>query len=404
MEKTIKQKPIYKEETLLKDKGRPRQANLELLRCLAMMMVIVLHFLGKGKLLTELNQDRLGAAGITAWLLESFCIVAVNVYMFISGYFLSTSRFKCSRLIQLYLQLWFYSVFFGLLGAFTGVLSQTVFDTHYLLTLLLPVSMGHYWFLTAYFFLYLLHPFLNKALKTMTKEQLQVAVGLLFAVFCLLKSVLPVRLEMDGMGYDCIWYLCVYVSAAYVRRFGFPFWQEADRKKRAAGGLALYTGCCLLIFAGTMGLHFFYLKTGSLGRMLTVLLEYNHILPFLASVGLFLAFSQIRFQGKLADFVVKIAPFTLGVYLLHENIGFRYSWQSWFGAEKISSVGGLLAGTLLAVIVVFSCGILADMLRKWCMGALHRLLGGNRGYCAVVEKINRVDALFLEEKDENTAR
>ena len=31
-----------------------RMANLELLRCVAMMMVVVLHFLGKGGLLPEL--------------------------------------------------------------------------------------------------------------------------------------------------------------------------------------------------------------------------------------------------------------------------------------------------------------------------------------------------------------
>ena len=38
---------------------KKRMANLELLRCLAMMMVIVLHYLGKGGLLPELTSLRM---------------------------------------------------------------------------------------------------------------------------------------------------------------------------------------------------------------------------------------------------------------------------------------------------------------------------------------------------------
>ena len=80
--------------------------NLELLRCVAMMMVVVLHFLGKGGLLTGGDRSlsegavALDVTGYTAWLLESLCIVAVNVYMLISGYFLCTGSFKLSASIM----------------------------------------------------------------------------------------------------------------------------------------------------------------------------------------------------------------------------------------------------------------------------------------------------------------
>lgn len=45
----------------------------------------------------------------------------------------------------------------------------------------------------------------------MTKQQFQVALVLLFVTFCLLKSV-PFRLEEDGKGYDCLWYLCILLA------------------------------------------------------------------------------------------------------------------------------------------------------------------------------------------------
>lgn len=365
-----------------------RMANLELLRCVAMMMVVVLHFLGKGGLLPELTEKSLGACGVAAWTLETLSIAAVNIYMFISGYFLSGSAFKLSRLVQLYLQVWVYSVGLGLLGALTGVLAETAFDTHYILTLIFPVSMGHYWFMTAYVFLYLLLPFVGMAVRQMSKRQLQTAVVLLFLVFCIAKSVLPVRLEMDEQGYDCLWYLCVFAAAAYVRRFGVGFLEKKGRS------FLLYIGSCGLILAGTFGLRALYLRTGSLGRMLKMCLEYNHILPFLAAAGLFGVFKGMRVDGKIAGVINRVAPYTLGVYLLHENLGLRYSWQKWLGAERISTVQGLLLGTLAAIVIVFVCGVAVDAVRKGVFRLLNRVLMNIGIYRKIVEGIEKVDGFF----------
>lgn len=378
-------------ERRVSGEGNKRMANLELLRCVAMMMVVVLHFLGKGGLLPDLAGESMGVYGVTAWLLETLCIVAVNVYMFISGYFLCMSDFKLSRLIGLYLQIWTYSTVVGLAGALTGVLAETPFDTHYILTLIFPVNMGHYWFMTAYVFLYLFLPFVGLAVRQMTKRQLQTAAALLFAVFCLAKSVLPVRLDMDEKGYDCLWYLCVFVAAAYVRRFGVRFLEGR------AKSLLLYLGCCGLILAGTFGLRAIVIKTGSLERMLKMFLEYNHVLPFLAAAGLFGFFRSLNVKGKIAIVINRVAPYTLGVYLLHENLGLRYSWQKWLGADRVDgSVPGLLLWTLAAAVCVFVCGVAADMVRKGVFRLAGKVLGRLKIYRRAVEAVGRVDSFFAQ--------
>ena len=382
---------------------RKRMANLELLRCVAMMMVVVLHYLGKGGLLADLAGESLNVPELAAWLLEAFCIVAVNVYMFLSGYFLSGSSFRLSRLIQLWMQVWLYSVALGLAGALSGVMRGTELDLHYLLTLIFPILMGHYWFMTAYVFLYLMLPLAGMAVERMTKRQLQVTLGLLLLAFCVIKSVLPLRLEMDGQGYDCLWYLCVFLTAAYVRKFGISI---LDKKWT---GAILYAGGCLGVFAGTLALLKVYLRTGSLERMLTMFLEYNHVLPFLAAVGLFGIFRKVQVKGKAAAAINRIAPYTLGVYLLHENFGLRYSWQDWLGADRAalamaeggwSGVVSLLFWTLAAVAAVFLCGILADMARRGIFHLLHRGLSCLSPYRRLVERIEGVDAEFRRrEKD-----
>lgn len=338
--------------------SKKRDAGLDLLRCLAMMMVIILHYLGKGNILPPLQSGNMDGVGIFAWLLEAFAIVAVNVYMLISGYYLSTQEFKFKRLINLWLQVWFYSALFGLIGSMTGVIKETQVDTHFYLTLLFPISMNHYWFMTAYIFLYILLPFIGPAVKNMTREQLRNSILILFTVFCILKSVLPVRLETDAKGYDYLWYLCVFLFAAYIRKFGLKY---LDNIK---AGLLLYVGGALCVFGEAFLLRAVYLRTGSLDRILDITYEYNHLFVFIASLGLFLVFKNVKLNNKFGQFASFLAPYTLGVYLMHENLGLRYTWQNWFMADRINSIPGLIAWVIVAALIIFTVGILVDMVRK----------------------------------------
>ena len=52
-----------------------------------MLMIVTLHFLGKGGVL---NAPLDSTRHIFGWAIESVCIVAVNCYVLISGYFLET--------------------------------------------------------------------------------------------------------------------------------------------------------------------------------------------------------------------------------------------------------------------------------------------------------------------------
>lgn len=370
-------------------KSEGRKKNLEELRCLAMMMVVALHFLGKGELLGDVTASRMDAVGIAAWAAEAFCIVAVNVYMLLSGYFLCESSFKPSRLLKLILQIWTYSVGVGLAAGLVWPASAKM-DLHDLLSLLFPVSMGHYWFMTAYVFLYLLLPFVGKAVKNMTREQLKLALTLLLFAFCVLKSVLPFRLEEDGRGYDALWYLCVFLTAAYIRRFGIRFLEKAWHCA------LLYVGGCAAVLAELFALRHVFLRTGSFGLILKVSLEYNHVFVLLASVGLFGLFLHHGAKGPVGRAAAWAAPYVLGVYLLHENLGLRYGWQSLFGAGRIRTAPQLLACTVCAAVCVFVTGVIIEWIRSLAMRALGRALDRLGPWRRLREKIAQADERFAE--------
>lgn len=354
-----------------------RQANMELLRIVSMLLVTVLHFLDKGGNLTPLVNANMPAAGYLAWILETFAIVAVNVYMLLSGYFLIESSFKVKRLLQLFLQIWFYSIGIGLLAAAFGYLPEGGFGVHYLLALFLPVSMNHYWFMTAYVFMYLFMPMLSGGVRRLTKKQFQTVLVLLLAVCGVLKSVVPARLETDAFGYDAVWYLCVYLVAAYIRLYGIPFFKTGKR------GVLVYLLSAAGILGITFAMRFLYLKTGSMELILTNAYHYNHILVLAASVGFFYLFYHIRIEkAGIAKFILRIAPYTLGVYLFQEHVAIRYEWQQWIYGflGKPDGVAGLLWITPVSILLVFLMGILLDMLRALLFRGLNRLLSTLGGY------------------------
>ena len=369
-----------------------KMPNIEALRCLAMMMVVVLHYLDKGNLLGDLSQPNMGSVGIAAWVLESFCIVAVNVYMLISGYFLCMSHFKITRLLKLYLQIWTYSAGVGILACVLGILPEADRNTNLYLTFLLPISKGHYWFMTAYVILYVLLPFLGIAAKNMTKNQFQVALVVLLAVFSVSKTIIPVQLNgIDNKGNDGIWYICVFMVAAYFRRFGAGVLEKGKR------AILCYLVGVMLIFGGSMGVHLFYVKTGRLGLLLGMFTDYNHIFVLLAAVGLFLTFLHSKkpaADSVIGRFICKIAPFSLGVYLLHENMGVRYAWEHLFGADQVNNIGVLVGLTVLAAVSVFSIGILVEMVRSGCMNGLHKILMKCRPYAKLITWLKKVDGYF----------
>lgn len=354
---------------------------MECLRIIAMMMVIMLHYLGKGEVLPALTTT-MDINGYVAWVLETLSIVAVNVYMLISGYFLSGSGFKAGRLLQLLCQILFYSVLVPVVLVCLGILKPGDLTFYQLLQYLLPTQMIHYWFATAYVVMYLFSPILNIAVKTMKKGQLQAVILLLLVFLSLNKSVLPVRLEMDNLGYDGIWFMCVYLIAAYIRLYGIPLYKNGRRS------LCLYLAGCLGILTLTFAVRALYLTTGQFENFIGAAYHYNHILNLFAAISLFFACYYWKLpQGRIAGWILRIAPYTFGVYLLHEHLELRYRWPQWLGVHGDGNVLVFILRSLAAVILVFAVGIVVDMIRGILFRTIGRLFAGGRIACW----LNRLD-------------
>lgn len=340
-------------------KEKNRQANFELLRIVAMLMVVAMHYLIKGNVASSMAEDGSGV-NLLAWFVESACIVAVNVYVLISGYFLVTAEWKISRLLQLVLQIMCYSIGVPLLCLCMGIGDISQWSVYDWGVAIFPLQMEHYWFATAYIVLYLLVPVLSAAVQKMDKKQLQITIFILILLFSVGKSVIPILIPTDRYGYDFGWFICLFLIAAYIRLYGIQF---LNNKRKA---LVLYMVMVVIIFAYSAGLGWL---TRSFGLPLTYAMDmvhcYNHILVLGASVALFCGVRYLRItNGNFSKIVCAVAPYTFGVYLLHENIAIRQLWQGWFGVDSVRGSFKFVPHMLVTVLAVFMTGILVDYMRN----------------------------------------
>jgi surface polysaccharide O-acyltransferase-like enzyme len=340
--------------------GKKRNANMELLRLVAMMMVTMLHALGKSGSLHPIN-SALPLNGWVAWALETLSVCAVDVFMLLSGYFMIHSKFKLRRLLELVLQTLFYSLV--PLGIFIcmGLVPREELDVYHILQYCLPIHMEVFWFITAYVVLYMVSPILSEGINAMEEKPLRCVILCLLVYECVFKSVLPMKLVTDTEGYHFLWYLIMFLIGAYFRRFGFKLLTSTSR------GVVVYLLGCALIFMETCIVYWINAKFGRLNDLLMVSYHYNQIFVILSSVGIFTAFLHAKpIEGRLGRAICLISPYALGVYLLQENLQLRFTWQGWFGlhAESLSEpMAVFLLRLLLAVVSMFVFGIIVDAIR-----------------------------------------
>lgn len=345
-----------------------RLANVELLRIIAMLMVVMLHYLGKGGLLPTITTG-MGTTAYVAWILESLSIVAVNVYVLISGYFLVESEFKTGKIVKLVLQVLFYTILITVLSLAFGIISREDLGIYNLIVQLFPFQLEQYWFMTSYLVLYILSPILAMGVKALSKKNLEILMVVFLVFMCVEKSILPVQIVFDKRGYDALWFICLFLVAAYIRLYGIKF---LEKKLWAA---VFYLGGTMMTLVESMAIQGVYEKTGELEHLVGTTHHYNHLFVFLASVGLFMFFLQVKIKdGWFSRLVCKIAPYTLGVYLLHEHVYIRYLWPKWFGCEKVQGTVSLIISALTAVVVVFVVGIFVDFIRSFLFKAGSKLL------------------------------
>lgn len=335
---------------------KKRQAGYELLRVIAMLMIVTLHYLDKGQVMPDLT-EHFAFSDYLAWLIEAFCLMSVNVYVLLSGYFGVTSSFRVGKAVALWGQVFFYSIGIALISCMIGIVpiqSLLIYDWF---GYLFPIATEHYWFATAYLFLYFLMPFLNTGLEKLEKKELQKILIGLYLFTAIAKTCIPMNLATDKKGYDVFWFVIVYLTGAYIRKY--------VKMEKTYKAVLLYVGSTVCLFGMTMALRFVWSVTGALENFMGYAYCYNHVLCLVGAVGLFLAFQNVEIRNeKAASVIGLLSSCTFGVYLIHEHRNIRYVWPIWLKTEETAEKLFFIVPMIGTVLLVFGACVVLEICRK----------------------------------------
>lgn len=330
-----------------------RNHGLDLLRMLAMWMVVILHILNKGGVLAATAP--LSAGRETARLLEAAAYCAVNCYGLLSGYVGAGHRFRYSSPIALWLRTLFYTV--GITVAFAVFFPGTVNGDRWLRAIL-PVLFRQYWYVTAYFGMCLFIPFFNLLLENLTRQQARVLALSIVVVFSVLPTLRQSDVFLTNNGYSVLWLSCLYLLGGCLRLYG--------PKGRSRCWAAVYAGCVLLTWLVKLaGDRLWMARTGAVCDKV-LLTTYTSPTILLAAMALVLCFTGLDIGPGFGCFVEKTSPLAFSVYLIHAHpLLWEYGMAGRFAFLADKPVCLLVTGVLITALCIYVVCSLADGLRAW---------------------------------------
>lgn len=272
-----------------------RQSNIELLRIVAMSMIVILHFLCHG--ITEREMSR-----FLYELICTYCSVGVNLFFLISGYFRIRALMKSiARLV--FTVLIFEFVNYLLLYFTVG--PAALYD--WMSTLFFPVSRSPYWFLQVYLFMIICSPLINRGIDGMTLNNLRLFILVFSAFTCYSCGV--GHNGSNSNGYTFLQGVYMYCLAAYLKRDNWLMSRLKGVKCIGAAFVMLTFGAILV----------YYSKK-------SLLIDYNGFIIIITSVLIFAYFVNLDIKSKTVNI---IASGALGCYLLQDGqFGHRYLYAT----------------------------------------------------------------------------
>lgn len=326
--------------------SKSRNSSIELLRIISMIMIIFHHLSFHGFYADD-------ATPVISDLWATFLFIGgkmgVNIFVMISGYFLINSdKLNPQKIFKFIFQLEFYSLSIYLLYS---IFTKAPISLGILFNSAIPITRTQWWFATAYFVMYLLHPILNRMLKSLSKKTYQIFLAVSFMFLCLFGTLLNADYQTDSLS----WFLFLYSTSAYIRLFGFKSIIPQKLLLPLSGTLYVITFAFYALLKEMSGkISFFapYVKTYG---------EENKLLIFLTSLCIFVSFLYIKINSR---FINTVAASTFGVYLIHDSEILRpVIWNDIFKINLFSEKAYFIPYTILTVMVIFAVCALIEFVR-----------------------------------------
>ena len=333
---------------------KERQSNIELLRIISMCLIIYHHFSLNLGIIEGYDISKTMIFGILGGIGGKIGVVC---YVLTTGYFSVEKDFNVKRVFKLWLQIFCYYVGFMLFFRITGTEKLNNVDT---IKTFFPFAYNQYWFMTAYLYLMVLTPFINKLLNVLKQQDYKKMI----VVLTIFLVIIPTIFYTSGMigstltPIGVILFVYLYIIGGYIKLYGLKFFENKKAKNMFLIVLGYVIITCLVLIGKKLEQYnVFWNKIFEYYR------ELNSIFILIPSISLFYIFKEIDIGcNKIINYFASIS---LGVYLFHESNFMRYRlWHEILTIGKIQKLpGGVITGLVISIVSFYAITAFIEFFR-----------------------------------------
>lgn len=321
---------------------KERNSNLELLRIVSIIMILILHYLNRnmgGALKNTLE-------GTTNYyvirFIESLSIIAVNCFVLISAYFMvNKDIIKLNKIINLI----FISIFYGcILYIVSIVIKIQQFNLQSFGKSLIFIY-GSKWFLGSYIILCLLSPFLNKIIKALNRDNYKKLLIIVIIAFSIIPTLFS-QVSYNDRGYGVLNFITLYFIGGYLRL-------HYQVNKSRLYYFIVYLLCSLMTTL---------MVISKIKIIDDIWWCYNSIFNIISSISLFLFFLKLNIKSYVINY---LATFCFPIYIIHSDNSINtFLYRFVFKSEKYWNHPDLLVNMSKTVLGIFLGCILIESIRR----------------------------------------
>ena len=321
---------------------RERNSNIELLRILSMMLIIMNHYCAS----IEYVQTKIWINKLFKILLGSWGALGVDIFVLISVWFLCDKElmYDIRKIMLLALQTIFYMIIWTMIANRVGFADMSIKT---LLKIVAAPFIGSYWFVTAYICFYIMIPILNWLANSLSDKQLEHMV--------LVMTITVIMFQMLVLGNP---------TYGIISTFSYLFFLISYLKRKPNNlikqhcrsiSVGIYLLICICIFIG--------MEHGS-SKLVEMVSEKYSIFTILLATSVFYEFETKK--SIVSKTINAVASATFGIYLFHSGpIAERYLTVTVGNNSQHYMESGFIIHLVLFVLVIFVVGTFLDKIRKY---------------------------------------
>lgn len=319
---------------------KERNSNYELLRIIAVFGIVCMHSFGSvAEYLTGANQ-------VVYIFINSIFDTGVTCFILISGYY--GIKLNIKKMVTLAFMVFFYSV----CGIGCSYLTGADIGMEELVKSFVPILSRKYWFVSCYFWLTALAPFLNRIPDSMKKSGFEKLLCTMLLLFSIIPTFLYFEIMQDS-GRGMAHMILIYLLGRYLNIYR----KDACKKSTLWIILLISVGSTFILNLSLTILTGRYFAPFTRNCSLTIIIS---------AIALLLLFGTIQIQKRWLN---ALASNVLAIYVFERSVRGVLDYYMFSLGDYVGK-GYFICIVLAYALLVAGICIIIEMIRKLVFGKL----------------------------------